>query len=134
MKNWNNGTNDDMISVGRAVVEAITELRIATGGNNGRIISFRPLTGGDELLFTATSSTIIRTMYVTNVSGTSTNARIYHVAKGSTPGQSNALYFDFPIATGAVLFVQPAIQLAVGEAIWVRSSTGGNLAFNFYGA
>ncbi len=136
MKNWqgNNGTNDDLISIGRAVVEAITELRIATGGNNGRIISFRPLSGSDELLITATSPIIIRTMFVTNVSASSTNVRIYHVSKGTSPSQANAIYFDFPIAVGVTLFVEPAIQMTVGDTIWVRASTGGNLTFNFYGA
>lgn len=128
------GSSDDMVSIGRAIVENLAQLVIVqTVGT--RIASLRPLGGGDELLFTAVAPTSVRELFITNVTGsTATDMRLHHVAAGGVVSQQNALYYDRPMADGETLKVDADIKLETGDALWVRSSTGGNITFNAYGA
>ncbi len=130
------GTSDDMVSVGRAIVENLAALVTVTSKSiNQRIASLRPLGGGDELLFTATAPTSVRQIFITNVTGASaTDFRLHHVPLGGSANQENALYYDYPLADGATLLAALDIRLATGETLWVRSATGGNITFNVYGA
>ena len=137
MRQNHGSTSDDMASIGRAIVEAITELRTTLDSlsSSPRLASLRPLTGGDELLFTATVAVAVREIFVTNVTGsTATDMRLHHVAVGGTVSQDNALYFDRPMADGETVAVRTNIKLAVGDTLWVRSATGGNISFNVYGS
>lgn len=103
-----------------------------------RLASLRPLTGSDELLFTTTLDTEVTRLFITNVDASDADMRLHHVAAGDAVSQDNALYYDFTVATGTTLQIfadapNSGIQLKEGDALWVRSSTGGRLAFNMYG-
>lgn len=103
-----------------------------------RLASFRPLTGGDELMFTATLDTEVTRLFITNVSGGAAAFRLYHVVAGGTPAQANALFFDHVLAandTFELLADAPnsGIQLKTDDMLYVRAAVGGTVAFNVYG-
>lgn len=104
-----------------------------------RLASLRPLTGGDELLFTATLDTEVTRLFVANVDPAASSMRLHHVVAGGSVSQDNALVFDLVVAPASEpvqIFADTAnagIQLKAGDTLWVRSSTGGRLAFNLYG-
>jgi hypothetical protein len=104
-----------------------------------RIASLRPLSGSDELLFTATLDTEVTRIFVANVDPSTSNFRLHHVVAGGTITQENALFYDVLIAPASAPLqviadaANSGIQLKTGDTLWVRSSTGGRLSINVYG-
>lgn len=123
-----------MVSIGRAIVEVITQLRQAIGIDTVRLATFRPLSGSDELLLTATRTTNVRKLFVANVSAGAVTMRLHHVLRPESPDQQNALFFDLPVAVGETHELDLNIILSITDTLWVRASTGGTLAFNAYGS
>ena len=94
-----------------------------------------PTTTADANLYTvpASTSTIVSTLSVSNVTGTAANARVYVRVGAAAAAISNALLYDVSIPANSAQAFTLGITLAATDIITVRSSTGSALTFQAFG-
>jgi len=90
-------------------------------------------------LYTATIKTEITRIIISNTTGSAATFRLFHDQGGSTYDESNALVYDFSIASGAFFDSLQSfntgngITLVPTDTLGIRSGTGNALTFNVYG-
>ena len=90
-------------------------------------------------LYTATIKTEITRIIIANTTGSAATFRLFHDQGGSTYDESNALIYDFSIASGAFFDSLQSfntgngITLVPTDTLGIRSGTGNALTFNVYG-
>lgn len=82
----------------------------------------------------ASTDTIVSTLSITNVTGSSANARVWVRVAGAATAHVNALLWDVPIAANSVAAFTIGLTLDVGDIVTVRSSTGNTLTFQLFGS
>ena len=80
------------------------------------------------------TETIISTLTITNVTGSSANARVWVRADGATTAHLNAILFDVPLAANSVAAFTLGITMNATDVLTVRSSTGNSLTFQAFGS
>jgi hypothetical protein len=98
----------------------------------------RPPTGSDTLLFEASLDTEVTQIFFCNITGSAATFRLHHVVAGGSVAQENALFYDKSIAANDTFRLVAevencGIKLAEGDALWVRSPTGGSITYSAYG-
>lgn len=106
--------------------------------SGARLAAARPLTGSDTLLFTASIDTEVTRLMLCNITTGAVLFRLHHVVAGGSVAQENALYYDKSLAANDTLAIvaeveNGGIKLAPGDALWVRSPTGGSITYTAYG-
>jgi len=90
-------------------------------------------------LYTASIKTEITRIIIANTTGSAATFRLFHDQGGSTYDESNALIYDFSIASGAFFDSLQSfntgngITLVPTDTLGIRSGTGNALTFNVYG-
>jgi hypothetical protein len=82
----------------------------------------------------AGTQTIVSTMTLTNVTGSSANARVYARVAGASTANVNAILFDVPIAANSVAAFTLGLTLAATDVVTVKTSAGGSLTFQLFGS
>ena len=82
----------------------------------------------------AGKQTIVSTMTLTNVTGSSANARVYARVAGASTAHVNAILFDVPIAANSVAAFTLGLTLAATDVVTVKTSAGGSLTFQLFGS
>jgi hypothetical protein len=95
-----------------------------------------PATTADTDVYTvpAATETIVSTLTITNVTGTSANARVWARINGAATAHLNAIIFDAPIAANTTAAFTLGLTLDATDIISVRSSTGNTLTFQVFGS
>ena len=99
----------------------------------------RPSDTNAATLYTATIKTEITRIIIANTTGSAATFRLFHDQGGSTYDESNALIYDFSIASGAFFDSLQSfntgngITLVPTDTLGIRSGTGNALTFNVYG-
>jgi hypothetical protein len=95
-----------------------------------------PATTADTDVYTvpAATETIVSTLTITNVTGTSANARVWARINGAATAHVNAIIFDAPIAANTTAAFTLGLTLDATDIISVRSSTGNTLTFQVFGS
>lgn len=90
----------------------------------------------DTDLYTVPSATetIISTLTITNVTGSSANARVWVRKDGAATAHVNAVLFDVPLAANSVAAFTLGLTLDANDVVTVRSSTGNTLTFQLFGS
>lgn len=106
--------------------------------SGARLAAARPLTGSDTLLFQASIDTEITHLLLCNITAGAVTFRVHHVASGGSVTQENALFYDKSLAANDTFRMiaeaeNAGIKLAPGDALWVRSPTGGSITYTAYG-
>ena len=89
-------------------------------------------------LFTASLRTEITNLLICNTTGSGATARVFLDEGGTTYAASNALYYDVAIAANTTMSVAATslyggINLAAGDSLGIRTSTGDALTFSLFG-
>lgn len=82
----------------------------------------------------ASTETIVSTLTITNVTGSSANARVWARINGASTAHVNAILFDVPIAANSVAAFTLGLTLDASDVLTVRSSTGNSLTFQVFGS
>jgi hypothetical protein len=87
-------------------------------------------------LYTVPTSTqaVISTLTVTNVTGSSANARVWIRNNGATTAHANAILFDVPVAANSVAAFTLGLTIDAADVITVRTTTGNSLTFQAFGS
>ena len=95
-----------------------------------------PAGTADTDLYTvpAATETIVSTLTITNVTGTSANARVWARINGAATAHVNAIIYDAPIAANTTAAFTLGLTLDATDIISVRSSTGNTLTFQAFGS
>lgn len=95
-----------------------------------------PANTSDNNLYTVPSSTetIVSTLSITNVTGSSANARVWIRKDGGIPAHVNAILFDVPLAANSVAAFTIGITMDAGDIVTVRSSSADTLTFQLFGS
>jgi hypothetical protein len=87
-------------------------------------------------VYTAPSLTqaVISTLSITNVTGSSANARVWVRIGGAATANVNAILFDVPVSANSVAAFTLGLTLDAADVVTVRSSTGNTLTFQLFGS
>ena len=87
-------------------------------------------------LYTVPASTeaVVSTLTITNVTGSSANARVWARIAGAATAHVNAILFDVPVAANSVAAFTLGLTLDATDVVTVRSGTGGSLTFQLFGS
>lgn len=87
-------------------------------------------------VYTVPSATqaIISTLSITNVTGSSANARVWVRVAGATTAHVNAILFDVPVAANSVAAFTLGLTLGATDVVSVKTSTGNSLTFQLFGS
>ncbi len=87
-------------------------------------------------LYTVPASTqaIVSTLTLSNVSGSSTSARVWVRVGGASTANSNAIMYDVPVAANTIAAFTLGLTLGATDIVTVRQSAGGNLTFQLFGS
>jgi hypothetical protein len=87
-------------------------------------------------LYTVPSATqaVVSTLTITNVGGSSTDARVWVRVAGASTANSNAIMHDVPLAGNSVAAFTLGLTLGATDVVTVRQSSGGNLTFQLFGS
>ena len=77
---------------------------------------------------------VVSTLTITNVTGSSANARVFARIAGAATGHVNAILYDVPIAANSVAAFTLGITLAATDIVTVKTSGGGTLTFQLFGS
>lgn len=104
---------------------------------NYKVLGQAMPTGTSETdLYTVPSATetIVSTLTISNVSGSSANARVWVRVNGATAATSNAILYDVSLAANSVAAFTLGLTLDATDIVTVRSSTGNALTFQLFGS
>ena len=82
----------------------------------------------------ASTSAVVSTVAISNVTATAVTARVFIRIAGATATISNALVYDTSIAANSTTALSLGITLAATDVITVRSATGAALSFFAFGS
>jgi hypothetical protein len=82
----------------------------------------------------ADTQTIVSTLSITNVTGSSASARVWVRIAGASTAHVNAILFDVPLAANSVAAFTLGITLDATDVVTVKSSVGGSLTFQLFGS
>jgi hypothetical protein len=82
----------------------------------------------------ADTQTIVSTLSITNVTGSSASARVWVRIAGASTAHVNAILFDVPLAANSVAAFTLGITLDATDVVTVKSSSGGSLTFQLFGS
>lgn len=82
----------------------------------------------------ADTQAVISTLSITNVTGSSANARVWVRVAGAATAHVNAIIFDAPLAANSVAAFTLGITVDATDIITVRSSAGNTLTFQLFGS
>lgn len=82
----------------------------------------------------SSTSTVVSTIHVANVSGSSATCRIYVRLNGAAAADSNAIAKDVSLSANSIMALTEGITLAAGDIITVRSSSANALTFHAFGS
>lgn len=82
----------------------------------------------------ASTQTIVSTLTITNVTGSSASARVWVRINGATAATSNAVLYDVPLAANSVAAFTLGLTMDAADIVTVRSSTGNALTFQLFGS
>lgn len=82
----------------------------------------------------ASTSAIVSTLVITNVTGTDATARVFVRIAGAAAATSNAIIYSSTIAANSTATFTLGMTLATTDIITVASSTGNALTFTAFGS
>jgi hypothetical protein len=82
----------------------------------------------------AATQTIVSTLSITNVTGSSATARVWVRIAGASTAHVNAILFDVPLAANSVAAFTLGITLNATDVVTVKSSSGGTFTFQLFGS
>lgn len=82
----------------------------------------------------SSSSAVISTLIVSNVSSSAATCRIFVVPSAGSASTANAIIYDGPITENDFKAITIGITLAQGDKIVVQSSVGNSLTFQAFGS
>jgi hypothetical protein len=82
----------------------------------------------------ASTQAIVSTLTITNVSGSTANARVWLRVAGASTASVNAILWDVPIASNSVAAFTLGLALAATDVVTVQSSSGSTLTFQLHGS
>ena len=87
-------------------------------------------------VYTVPSATqaIISTLSITNVTGSSSSARVWLRIAGASTAHVNSILFDVPIGANSVAAFTLGLTLGATDVVTVKSGTGGSLTFQLFGS
>jgi hypothetical protein len=94
-------------------------------------------TGSPESnLYTVPASTqaVVSTLTITNVTGTSSLARVWVRIGGASTSSTNNLMYDVPVAGNTVAAFTLGLTLGAGDIVTIRSDSGNRLTFQLFGS
>lgn len=80
------------------------------------------------------TETIISTLTITNVTGSTASARVWVRPNGATTAHANAILFDVPLAANSVAAFTLGLTMDATDIVTVRSSAGNTLTFQLFGS
>ena len=82
----------------------------------------------------ASTQTEVKSLWITNVTGTDETIEIWHVESGDSAVDSNKRIFDLTIPANDFKKIQADWQLATGDTIQAKGSTNNSITIGVYGA
>lgn len=82
----------------------------------------------------ANTQAVISTLSITNVTASSSSARVWVRIAGASTAHVNAILFDVPLAANTVAAFTLGLTLGATDVVTVRSSTGNSLTFQLFGS
>lgn len=82
----------------------------------------------------ASTQTIVSTLSITNVTGSTASARVWVRVAGATSAHVNAILFDVPVAANTTAAFTLGLTLGATDVLSVKTSTGNSLTFQLFGS
>jgi hypothetical protein len=80
------------------------------------------------------TETVISSLVIANVTGSSANARVFVRPNAATAGLGNAIVYDITITANSTVALTLGITVDAGDVITVRSSVASALTFHAFGS
>lgn len=80
------------------------------------------------------TSAVVSTLTISNVTGTSADARVWIRVASAASSHDNAIMYDVPVAANSVAAFTLGITLGETDVVTVRGSAGNHLTFQLFGS
>lgn len=82
----------------------------------------------------SSTSTVVSTILVSNVTGTDATCRIYAREAGAAASAANAIIYDGSVPANDLVALTMGVTLSATDVISVESSSGNSLTFQAFGS